>query len=75
MVQFRRRKDSGRVFPIRNMPSAGTMNNLLKQDGNRPFKERVTEEVRAVEIPGKKEDKIVVQEKEVDVEIDAGKKQ
>ena len=35
MTQFRRRKDNGRVFPIKNGPSAGTMNNLAKQDFNR----------------------------------------
>ena len=35
MVQFRRRHDNGRAFPIGNRPDAGMMNDLKKQDFNR----------------------------------------
>jgi hypothetical protein len=47
----------------------------MKQDKNRDIKEKVTEEIRTVQMPtDKKHENIVVQEKEIDVEIDAKKK-
>lgn len=39
MVQFRRRHDNGRAFPIGNRPDGGLMNELKKQDFNRLKKE------------------------------------
>jgi hypothetical protein len=78
MVEFRRRKDTGRVFPIKNNPTVQSVNNLMKQDKNRDIKEKIVEETRKVEIkdPERKagNETIVVQEKEIDVEIDAKKK-
>ncbi len=78
MTQFRTRRD-GQRFPIRSKNPAVDLAAIAKQDKNRPFKERVIEETRKVEIKdpenklgGKpKNETIVVQEKEIDVEIDA----
>lgn len=46
MVQFRRRHDNGRAFPIGNRPDAGMMNDLKKQDFNR-LKAKVAKEIQA----------------------------
>jgi len=78
MTQFRTRKD-GQRFPLRdNAIKVGDLEAMAKQDRNRGINERVIEETRKVEIkdPEKKgNETILVQEKEVDVKIDAtGKK-
>jgi hypothetical protein len=78
MTQFRTRRD-GQRFPLRDSGiKVGNIEAMAKQDKNRDIKEKIVEETRKVEIkdPEKKagNETIVVQEKEVDVEIDAKKK-
>jgi hypothetical protein len=77
MTEFRTRRD-GRRYPISGKNTGPEINAMIKDKG-RTFNERVIQESRKVEIkdpenmPGKKpqNETIVVQEKEVDVEIQA----
>jgi hypothetical protein len=81
MTQFRTRRH-GQRFPLRdNAIKVGNLEAVAKQDKNRGIKEKIVEETRKVEIKdpenklgGKpKNETIVVQEKEIDVNLDVGK--
>jgi len=81
MTQFRTRRD-GKRYPITGKNPGPEIKAMIKGNKGKTFNERVVEESRKIEIkdpenmPGRKpkNETIVIQEKEIDVETDATRK-